>query len=42
MLGVRFATVYCKQAWAAFLFASQLLGHLIFLLGSWLDGFYYY
>lgn len=28
------------QGWAAFLFASYLLGHLIFLLGSWLDDFY--
>jgi ADP-ribose pyrophosphatase YjhB (NUDIX family) len=26
--------------WAAFLFASYLLGHLVFLLGSWLDEFY--
>ncbi len=37
MLGVRFATVYVKQAWAARLFASHLLSHLIFLLDSWLD-----
>ena len=28
------------QAWAAFLFASYLFGHLVFLLGSWLDEFY--
>ena len=28
------------QAWVAFLFASYLLGHLIFLLGTWLDEFY--
>ncbi len=26
--------------WAAFLFASYLVGHLVFLLGSWLDEFY--
>lgn len=28
------------QARAASLFASYLLGHLVFLLGSWLDEFY--
>lgn len=28
------------EAWAAFMFASYLLGHLVFLLGSWLDGIY--
>jgi hypothetical protein len=28
------------EAWAAFFFASYLFGHLIFLLGSWLDEFY--
>jgi ADP-ribose pyrophosphatase YjhB (NUDIX family) len=28
------------QAWAVFLFASYLFGHLVFLLGSWLDEFY--
>ena len=26
--------------WAAFLFVSYLVGHLVFLLGSWLDEFY--
>jgi 8-oxo-dGTP pyrophosphatase MutT (NUDIX family) len=35
----------CKEltgtkAWAAFLFLSYLFGHLIFLLGSWLDAIY--
>lgn len=30
----------CTEAWAAFLFASYLSGHLIFLLGSWLDVIY--
>lgn len=29
-----------RIAWAAFLFASYLFGHLVFLLGSWLDEFY--
>jgi len=28
------------QAWTAFLFASYLFGHLVFLLGSWLDECY--
>jgi ADP-ribose pyrophosphatase YjhB (NUDIX family) len=28
------------EGWAVFLFASYLLGHLVFLLGSWLDEFY--
>lgn len=28
------------KAWVAFLFASYLLGRLVFLLGSWLDKFY--
>jgi hypothetical protein len=28
------------KAWAAFLVASYLLGHLAFLLGSWLDELY--
>jgi hypothetical protein len=36
----RYATFAGAQAWAAFLFASYLFGHLIFLLGTWLDEFY--
>ncbi|MCB1765948.1 MAG: hypothetical protein KDJ22_07780 [Candidatus Competibacteraceae bacterium] len=40
VLGDRYAKLDGTQAWAAFLFASYLLGHLVFLLGSWLDEFY--
>lgn len=40
VLGDRYAKLDGAQAWAAFLFASYLFGHLIFLLGSWLDEFY--
>jgi ADP-ribose pyrophosphatase YjhB (NUDIX family) len=40
VLGDRYANLTGAQAWAAFLFASYLFGHLIFLLGSWLDEFY--
>lgn len=40
LLGDRYAQLAGAQAWAAFLFASYLLGHLVFLLGSWLDGIY--
>lgn len=40
VLGDRYATLAGAEAWAAFLFASYLLGHLVFLLGSWLDGIY--
>ena len=36
----RYATLRGTQAVAVFLFASYLLGHLIFLLGSWLDSLY--
>ena len=39
-LGDRYAKLAGAQAWAAFLFVSYLFGHLIFLLGSWLDDFY--
>src|SRR5689334_8499167 len=28
------------EGWAVFLFASYLFGHLVFLLGAWLDEFY--
>lgn len=40
LLGDRYAELDGAQAWAAFLFASYLFGHLVFLLGSWLDEFY--
>ncbi|MBI4519151.1 MAG: hypothetical protein HY699_25450 [Deltaproteobacteria bacterium] len=40
MLGDRYTTLAGAQAWAAFLFVSYLFGHLVFLLGSWLDAFY--
>jgi len=40
VLGDRYAKLAGAQAWAAFIFASYLSGHLIFLLGSWLDEFY--
>src|SRR5262249_41379634 len=38
--GDRYPKLTGTEAWAAFLFASYLLGHLVFLLGSWLDEFY--
>jgi hypothetical protein len=38
-LGDRYAKLGGAQAWAAFLFASYLFGHLVFLLGSYLDEF---
>jgi hypothetical protein len=38
VLGNRYAKLDGAQAWAVFLFASYFLGHLVFLLGSWLDG----
>jgi 8-oxo-dGTP pyrophosphatase MutT (NUDIX family) len=40
VLGDRYANLAGAPAWAAFLFASYLFGHLVFLLGSWLDEFY--
>jgi 8-oxo-dGTP pyrophosphatase MutT (NUDIX family) len=40
VLGDRYAKLAGAQAWAAFLFASYLFGHLVFLLGSWLDEIY--
>lgn len=40
VLGDRYAQLAGSEAWAAFLFASYLFGHLVFLLGSWLDEFY--
>lgn len=40
VLGDLYAKLAGEQAWAALLFTSYLLGHLVFLLGSWLDGIY--
>jgi hypothetical protein len=40
VLGDRYAKLAGAEAWAAFLFASYLFGHMVFLLGSWLDEFY--
>lgn len=37
LLGERYAKLAGADAWAAFLFASYPFGHLVFLLGSWLD-----
>lgn len=39
-LGDRYANLASAKAWAVFLFATISLGHLVFLLGSWLDEFY--
>ena len=40
VLGGGYATLIGVPGWAAFLLASYLLGHLVFLLGSWLVIFY--
>nr|WP_281720111.1 hypothetical protein [Nitrosomonas nitrosa] len=40
MLGDSYAKLDGAQAWAAFLFASYLFCHLVFLFGSGLDEFY--
>lgn len=40
VLGDHYVNLEGAEGWAAFLFASYLLGHLVFLLGSWLDGIY--
>lgn len=40
VLGARYAKLDGVQAWATFLFASYLFGHLIFLLGSLLEDLY--
>jgi hypothetical protein len=40
VLGLRASELVGPEGWAAFLFVSYLLGHLVFLLGSWLDEFY--
>jgi hypothetical protein len=39
VLGDRYAKLDGKQAWAAFLFARYLFGHLNDLLDSWLGEF---
>ena len=40
VLGERYAKLAGAEDWATFLFVSYLFGHLVFLLGSWLDEFY--
>jgi hypothetical protein len=40
VLGDRYTKLADAQAWTAFLLASYLFGHLVFLLASWLDEFY--
>jgi 8-oxo-dGTP pyrophosphatase MutT (NUDIX family) len=40
VLGDGYSKLAGAEAGAAFLFASYLFGHLVFLLGSWLDEFY--
>jgi len=40
VLADRYAQLADPQGWAAFLLASYLFGHLVFLLGAWLDEFY--
>lgn len=40
VLGDHYGKLVGAEAWAAFLIASYLLGHLVFLLGTWLDEFY--
>ena len=40
VLGDRYAKLKGTPAWAVFWFASYLRGHLVFVLGSWLNGDY--
>src|SRR5271157_2091597 len=40
LTGDRYPPLAGAEAWAVFLFVSYLFGHLVFLLGSWLDHFY--
>jgi hypothetical protein len=40
VLGDRYSKLAGAEAWGVFLFASYLFGHMVFLLGSWLDEFY--
>ncbi len=39
-LGLRLADMGESEGWLVFFFSSYLLGHFIFLLGSWFDEFY--
>jgi len=39
-LGDRYTQLAGEQAWAALLFASLSLGHLVFLLATWMDELY--
>ena len=39
-LGCKLPEVIVAGGWVAFFLASYLFGHLLFLLGSWLDTFY--
>lgn len=40
VLGNGYHDLVGTEAWAVFLFCSYLVGHMVFLLGSWLDEFY--
>lgn len=40
VIGDDFRKLQGAAGWAAFLFASYLLGHLVFMIGSWFDGIY--
>lgn len=42
ILGARYGNLAGTEGWAVFLFSSYLLGHFIFLLGSWLLDDYLY
>lgn len=41
ILGNRYYDLEGAEAWAAFFVASYLIGHLMFLVGSWLDDIFY-
>jgi 8-oxo-dGTP pyrophosphatase MutT (NUDIX family) len=40
VLGERYDDLSGAEAWAVFLFASYLVGHIVFLVSSWLDELY--
>lgn len=40
VLGPRYSSIGENEGWAVFGFASYLFGHLVFLLGAWLDELY--
>lgn len=42
IIGARYEKLSGAEAWITFLFASYLLGHIVFLFGSWLDELYDY